>query len=93
MTHGYPRRKNAVKTVLPDGRFFETLPFINIIHIPDEPVYKFKFDTADRSVKSSSRHQWAVWNKQTKRIEMLRMDMISVDNHELLVQGWEKHDV
>lgn len=79
----------TVKTLLSDGRIFETLPFIEIQYKPEEPVYKFEFITPDRKVRSSARHLWAVWDKQTRDIEMIRMDEIVIEKHELLVQGWE----
>lgn len=79
-----------MKTILPDGRVFETLPFLSITFNPDEPVYKFTFVTSDRNVKSSSRHLWAIWDKVEKNVDMIRMDEIDIDNHELLVQGWEE---
>ena len=78
-----------MKTVLPDGRVFETLPFLQIQYMPDEPVYKFEFITHDRKVKSSARHEWAVWDKHAKDFDMVRMDKIIIEKHELLVQGWE----
>lgn len=78
-----------MKTVLPDGRIFETLPFIQIQYNPEEPVYKFEFVTSDRKVKSSARHLWAVWDKVSRDIDMVRMDEIIIEKHELLVQGWE----
>jgi hypothetical protein len=78
-----------LKTTLPDGRVFETLPFIQIDYDPLEPVYKFAFITSDRKVRSSARHLWAVWDKKARDVSMIRMDAIDIDNHELLVQGWE----
>ena len=78
-----------MKTLLPDGRVFETKEFIAIVYHPNEPVYKYTFITDDRKVKSSARHEWAVWDKETKEIEMLRMDTIDQHKHELLIQGWE----
>ena len=78
-----------MKSALDDGRVFETKPFLEINLIPDEPVYKFVFLTDDRKVKSSARHEWAVWNKITKKIEMVRMDTIDIAVHELLIQGWK----
>lgn len=74
---------------LPDGRIFETKEFITILHKPEEPVYKYLFVTDDRKVKSSARHEWAVWDKEEKTIDMIRMDAIDIDKHELLIQGWE----
>lgn len=79
-----------MKTILPDGRVFETIPFIAILYYPEEPVYKFEFITSDRCVKSSSRHTWGVWDKENKNITMIRMDEININQHELLIQGWEK---
>ena len=78
-----------MKTVLPDGRVFETMPFLKIEYNPSEPVYKFEFITSDRSVKSSARHLWAVWDKKQRNVDMVRMDAIEIENHELLIQGWE----
>lgn len=78
-----------MKTILPDGRVFETLPFLQIQYTPEEPVYKFEFVTPDRKVKSSARHLWAVWDKKKKDIDLIRMDEIIIEKHELLVQGWE----
>jgi len=78
-----------MKTVLDDGRVFETMPFIKIEYNPDEPVYKYFFVTADRTVKSSARHVWAVWDTQNRDVALTRMDAIDVDRHELLVQGWQ----
>ena len=77
-----------MKTMLPDGRVFETMTFLEIHFNPEEPVYKFEFITQDRKVKSSARHRWAVWEKQILDFSMVRMDAIDIDNHELLVQGW-----
>ncbi len=78
-----------MKTVLPDGRVFETQPFLKIQFNPAEPVYKFEFVTSDRTVKSSARHLWAVWDKHSKDVDMIRMDAIEIEKHELLIQGWE----
>lgn len=78
-----------MKTILDDGRVFETKPFISIVFNPEEKVYKYTFLTDDRSVKSSARHEWAVWDKDAKNIDMIRMDTIDIDKHELLIQGWE----
>ncbi len=80
-----------MKTILPDGRVFETMPFIMISYNPDEMVYKYIFKTKDRTVKSSSRHEWGVWDKKTKEILMKRMEDITIEVDELLIQGWE-HD-
>lgn len=73
---------------LPDGRVFETKPFLIIIFNPNEKVYKYTFITDDRKVKSSARHEWVVWDKVKKDIVMKRMDVINIDVDELLVQGW-----
>lgn len=78
-----------MKTVLPDGRVFETMPFTEINYNPDEMVYKYTFETTDRSVKSSSRHEWGVWDKKTKEILMKKMEDITIEDDELLIQGWE----
>lgn len=78
-----------MKTILSDGRVFETLPFLSIQYNPNEPVYKFIFITSDRNVKSSERHLWAVWDKKTYDVGMIRMDEIDIEKHELLIQGWE----
>lgn len=78
-----------MKTILPDGRVFETIPFEFIEYNPTEPVYSFKFATKDRNVKSSARHLWAVWDKTSHTIDMIRMDAIDIEKHELLIQGWE----
>ena len=78
-----------MKTVLPDGRVFETMPFTKITYNPDEMVYKYTFETKDRSVKSSSRHEWGVWDKKTKDILMKRMEDITIEDDELLIQGWK----
>lgn len=78
-----------MKTVLPDGRVFETKPFIKIEYNPEEPVYKYTFRTDDRDVKSSARHEWAVWDKKTKDVDMIKMSEIKIEQHELLTQGWE----
>jgi hypothetical protein len=78
-----------MKTILPDGRVFETKEFISIQYNPEEPVYKYTFLTDDRKVQSSARHEWAVWNKETKDVDMIRMDTIDINQHELLIQGWE----
>ena len=79
-----------MKTQLPDGRIFQTLPFLDIVYRPDEKVYKFEFVTSDRKVKSSERHLWAVWNKIEFDIDMIRMDEININKHELLIQYWEQ---
>lgn len=76
-----------MKTVLDDGRIFETKPFLNIEFKENEPVYKYVYTTDDRIVKSSARHTWAVWNKKSKQFAMIRMDKIDISKHELLVQG------
>lgn len=81
-----------MKTKLPDGRVFETMPILNIKFNSQEPVYKFEFSTTDRQIKSSSRHLWAVWDKHTHTLDMVRMDTIDVEKHELLIQGWDTHD-
>lgn len=78
-----------MKTILPDGRVFETLPFISISYIATELVYKYKFETIDREVKSSPQHEWAVWDKKKKEVLLKRMDAIEVEVDELLIQGWE----
>jgi hypothetical protein len=78
-----------MKTVLSDGRIFETLPFLNIVCNDNDPVYKFEFETSDRTVKSSARHLWAVWDRERNDIDMIRMDTIDICRHELLIQGWE----
>lgn len=77
-----------MKTVLPDGRTFETMPFLNIEYDSSKPVYKYKFSTKDRTVESSERHEWIVWNKETKDIDLIRMDEIDSNKHELLIQDW-----
>ena len=81
-----------MKTVLPDGRVFETLSIIKIEFNPLEPVYKYKFETVDRTVKSSKQHEWGVWDKNTKQIAMKRMEDISKEVDELLVQGWKENE-
>lgn len=78
-----------MKTILPDGRVFETSPFLDIIFKDEEPVYKYFFITKDREVKSSARHEWGVWDKKTKEVVMKRMEDITIENDELLLQGWE----
>jgi len=78
-----------MKTVLPDGRVFETMPFTSILFKPEEMVYKYLFETIDRSVKSSSRHEWAVWDKKLKEVLLKRMEDITIEADELLIQGWE----
>ena len=78
-----------MKTTLPDGRIFETKPFLTITYIPNEPVYKYIFKTDDRLVKSSDRHEWAVWDKIKKDVDMIKMSEIKIEQHELLIQGWE----
>ena len=77
-----------MKTILSDGRIFETKEFISITYDPEEPVYKYTFLTDDRKVQSSARHEWAVWNKLTKKVDMIRMDSIDINQHELLIQNW-----
>lgn len=77
-----------MKTRLEDGRIFETIPFETIERDPSIPVYEYMFITRDRRVKSSPRHQWVVWNKKSIEIEMVRMDAIDINTHELVVQGW-----
>jgi len=77
-----------MKTVLPDGRVFETMPFLKIDYNPNEKVYKYTYETRDRTVKSSAGHTWGVWDKQTKDILMVKMDNINLEKHELLIQGW-----
>ena len=79
----------TLKTILSDGRVFETQPFTNIIYNPDELVYKFEFDTVDRHVRSSARHLWAVWDKVNKTLDMISMKDIKIEQHELLIQGWK----
>lgn len=81
-----------MKTVLPDGRVFETQPFLTIETDDTEPVYIYTFTTNDRTVKSSAGHEWGVWNKKTKSLEMVKMQYISKEDHELLIQGWEDVD-
>lgn len=78
-----------MKTLLSDGRIFETKPFLSIEYNNAEPVYKYEFKTDDRVVKSSSRHEWVVWDRKMKEVVMLKMDTISMDNHELIIQGWD----
>jgi len=78
-----------MKTILEDGRIFETKPFLEIQYNPKELVYKFKFVTDDRIVTSSPTHLWAVWDKKTKDICMKQMDVIDINMHELLIQGWK----
>lgn len=76
-----------MKTILPDGRIFETKLFLTIDFDDSEPVYKYQFTTDDRIVKSSARHTWAVWDKTHKLCAMIEMSMIDKEKHELLVQG------
>jgi len=76
-----------MKTRLGDGRVFETMPFEVIQRDPSQPVYEFVFVTKDRQVRSSARHTWMVWNKKSSNVEMVRMDAIDVEKHELLVQS------
>jgi len=78
-----------MKTTLPDGRIFETVPFLEINYISEEPVYKFVFRTPEREVKSSARHKWLVWDKKLNDFFMLTMEEINIEKHELLIQGWE----
>ncbi len=78
-----------MKTVLDDGRIFETQPFLVIGFDPSKPVYKYTFETKDRKVRTSSGHEWVVWNKQKKLIEMLPMCDITLENYELLVQSFD----
>ena len=78
-----------MKTVLPDGRVFETLPFSKIIYEPEEMVYKYTFKTSDRTVRSSSRHEWIVWDTKTKEVLLKKMEDIKIEDDELLIQGWE----
>jgi len=77
-----------MKTMLSDGRIFETKEFKLIKYNPQEPVYKYTFVTDDRNVKSSARHEWVVWNKQSKNIEMIKMSDITIEDYELITQGW-----
>ena len=77
-----------MKTRLEDGRIFETTPFESIVRDPSKPVYEFLFVIKDRRVESSPQHQWMVWNKRDVEIEMVRMDEIEIDTHELILQGW-----
>jgi|LakMenE18May11ns_1017448.scaffolds.fasta_scaffold7820010_1 hypothetical protein len=73
-------------TKLPDGRIFETTPILTILYDANEPVYKYTFTTIDRSVKSSARHNWVVWNKLLKDVDLVKMDSIDTNIHELLLQ-------
>lgn len=77
-----------MKTVLSDGRIFETQEILNIVFDDTKPVYKYEFDTVDRHIVSSARHEWAVWDKETKDVYLLHMSLIESSKHELLVQGW-----
>ena len=77
-----------MKTILPDGRIFETKEFLSITYDPEEPVYKYTFITDDRKVKSSARHKWAICDKVKKEIDFIRMDEIDIEKHELLIQNW-----
>jgi len=79
-----------MKTVLADGRIFETMEFLSINFDDSKPVYKYSFTTVDREVKTSAGHEWIVWNKITKQVEMLRMSDIIKDEHELLIQSFNK---
>ena len=78
-----------MKTILPDGRIFETQPFTKIDFIDTENVYKYVFETKDRIVKSSAGHEWGVWDKIKKEVLMKKMNDIKIDIDELLIQGWE----
>jgi len=77
-----------MQTVLADGRIFYTMPFLKIEFNPNEKVYKYIFETNDRIVKSSSRHEWGVWDKSSKEILMKKMEDIDIEKDELLIQGW-----
>lgn len=79
-----------MKTMLEDGRIFETQPFKFIEFDPSKPVYKYTFETDDRKVQTSAGHEWVVWNKKNKIIEMIPMSEITIENYELLVQSFEK---
>lgn len=81
-----------MKAVFPDGRIFETQPFIKILFDPTKPVYQYEFETADRTVKSSARHLWGVWNKITRDVDMIRMDELNTMDYELLVQSCGQDD-
>jgi len=78
-----------LKTILPDGRVFETQPFISLKYKSEEMVYKFEFETIDRHIKSSERHLWAVWDKVNKTVDMIAMKEIKKEQHELLIQSWK----
>jgi len=78
-----------MKTVLSDGRVFETLPFLKIEYNEEESVYKYTFETVDRIVKSSAGHMWGVWDRETKEVTMKRMDTIKIGCDELLIQSWK----
>jgi len=77
-----------MKTILPDGRVFETMPFTAITYRPEELVYKYQFETLDRTVESSLQHEWVVWDKNIKDILLKRMEDITMEVDELLIQGW-----
>jgi len=78
-----------MQTILPDGRVFETQPFLKIDFLEDEKVYKYVFETKDRTVKSSAGHEWGVWDNVKKEILMKKMTEIKIGIDELLIQRWE----
>lgn len=74
-----------MRTAMPNGDIFSTMPIISIKFDDSEPVYKYVFLTKDRTVKSSARHKWLVWNTELKDIEFLKMAYIDNCIHELLI--------
>ena len=79
-----------MKTILPDGRVFETMPFTSITYRPEELVYKYQFETKDRTVKSSLQHEWAVWDNKLRDVLLKRMEDINIAVDELLIQSWKE---
>lgn len=78
-----------MKTILSDGRIFETQEILQILFDDSKPVYKYEFDTVDRHIVSSARHEWAVWDKKQKDVILIDMESLDINTHELLIQGWD----
>jgi len=69
-----------------NNKEFITESIESIINVDSEISYNYVFRTKTFRFKTTANHEWLVFNKETKDLEMVKTKDLVINKHELLIQ-------